>query len=953
MKPKSGFRIKTILITLLLITGLVTGDMGLVFAKNVGHAALGPKSSPDLAPGLVYLGNLGTIATKTSATELQITTEQTVNAGNDIFVALGTDPNSSLTVAVTDNAGNSYTQVELEINTGNIRTYLFGAYDVNAMPIGSKITISMSVAVTAHAAVAALFDGLTDENALDQLASSNQASSSTPASGMTGTTTQADELLIGVIGTEGPVGDSAGTWENLFLDGPRTGTTGGTDDTNISISLGYRIVSTTGTYTAAKSGITARDWAAIIGTFKMDLVVNRPRINLNATLTDFLCLPGGVSAEQSYTVSGTNLTENIHIIAPTDFKVSLSSGSGFVNELTLTQTDGNVAQTTVYVRFGKTSEGISTGNIQNLSAGATTRNIPVKGTAAPINPVNFNIMLGRPTDHSITANIITDYDAEFYIDYGDASGIYTDDAGPFTVTGSGTSPSYPITPIEIVIDGLTANARHYYRIRYRRVGITDWNLGAENSFMTQRAPGQPFVFTIISDSHLGQYGGQTADELELYRTTISNIITDNPDFHIDTGDTFAMDPSPLGSGMTDAEGSAAYYVERPFLGPLTDSAPFFFVLGNHENEEGWNFDDVFTAPDQSLAIVGMKNRKLMYPNPIPDDFYTGNTDMLDTPIGGDGYHEDYFAWQWGDALFVVIDPYHYSMTWPNDNGEGYGGEGQDGEASGDRWDWSLGIQQYLWFKQTLENSTAKYKFVFSHHVTGGSTVYGRGGKGAVELFEWGGKNADGTWGWDTHRPASEGWTLPVHQLMVDSGVDIYFHGHDHMYAYEEVDGIAYVEVPKPDDAGYTWDPYSYGYNENLYPEAQPILQNSGHLRVSVGTNQVLVEYVRSYLPGDGSNGNISHSFTVPISEPVGKLGDVNGDDAADSTDALIMLSGDAGLNIKTYCPINCGDVNKDGLVNSTDALIILSFDVGMTVPYEIEEPGCMEIITPPSGCTLP
>ena len=73
---------------------------------------------------------------------------------------------------------------------------------------------------------------------------------------------------------------------------------------------------------------------------------------------------------------------------------------------------------------------------------------------------------------------------------------------------------------------------------------------------------------------------------------------------------------------------------------------------------------------------------------------------------GDTYHEDYYAWTWGDALFVVLDPYHYSMKWPNDDGQGYGGEGQDGEASGDRWDWTLGIQQYLWLKDTLENSNA-------------------------------------------------------------------------------------------------------------------------------------------------------------------------------------------------------------------------------------------------------
>ena len=586
------------------------------------------------------------------------------------------------------------------------------------------------------------------------------------------------------------------------------------------------------------------------------------------------------------------------------------------------------------------------------SFGTVVKKLPEKimgslntaSTSSGRNGVTFEIVLGRPTDTSVTANIISDTDVELYVEYGIASGSY-----PLQ------SVTYPVTagdPIEFLLGGLPANTRCVYRIVYRTTGATEWTNGEEYSFMTQRPPGESFVFTIQSDSHFGQYGGQTADEVALYEVTIQNVIDDNPDFHIDLGDTFAMDPSPLGTGMTESEADAAYYIQRPYLAPLTHSVPFYFVLGNHENEEGWNFDDTYTPPDQSLAIVGMKYRKLYYPNPIPNDFYTGNTDPLDEPIGGDTNREDYWAWEWGDALFLVIDPFHYSMTWPNDEGTGYGGEGQDGEASGDRWDWSLGIDQYLWFKNVLETSTAKYKFVFSHHVTGGATQYGRGGQLAAPYFEWGGYNIDDTWGWDDERSSiDDRWDVPVHQLMVDNGVDIYFHGHDHIYAYEEVDGIAYVEVAKPDDAGYDWEPYGYGYNEDLYPDAIEILPNSGYMRVSVSPEQVLVEYVRSYLPGDGENGMVAHSFTVPLAEPGSTIGDVNGDEVVNSTDALIILSGDVGMDVTSFCPMNCGDVNKDGFVNSTDALILLSYDVGISVPFPVGETGCPTSVTQPPGCS--
>jgi hypothetical protein len=81
------------------------------------------------------------------------------------------------------------------------------------------------------------------------------------------------------------------------------------------------------------------------------------------------------------------------------------------------------------------------------------------------------------------------------------------------------------------------------------------------------------------------------------------------------------------------------------------------------------------------------------------------------------------------------------------------------------------------------------------------------------------------------------------------------------------------------------------------------------------------------------------------------LGDVNGDDAVNSTDALIVLSCDAGLDTSQFCPMNCGDVNDDGVVNSTDALIILSYDAEIYVPFPVGEAGCPASVTPCAGCT--
>ena len=107
-----------------------------------------------------------------------------------------------------------------------------------------------------------------------------------------------------------------------------------------------------------------------------------PTITVNGTpLIDFSSAPGIPSLEQSYTVSGSNLTANIAIAAPTDFEVSTTSGSGFGPNLILTQSGGSVPSTTIYVRFNRATTGISSGDIVHTSTGATTENVAVSGVA--------------------------------------------------------------------------------------------------------------------------------------------------------------------------------------------------------------------------------------------------------------------------------------------------------------------------------------------------------------------------------------------------------------------------------------------------------------------------------------------------------------------------------------------------------------------------------------------
>ena len=173
---------------------------------------------------------------------------------------------------------------------------------------------------------------------------------------------------------------------------------------------------------------------------------------------------------------------------------------------------------------------------------------------------------------------------------------------------------------------------------------------------------------------------------------------------------------------------------------------------------------------------------------------------------------------------------------------------------------SIGDTQYQWFKKTLDESKARYKFVFSHHVMG----TGRGGVEMAERYEWGGRDPDGTWRFDEKRP---GWEMPIHQLMVKNGVTIFFQGHDHLFARQELDGVIYQEVPNPADDTYQ------AHNREAYRSGD-IIANSGHLLVTVSQENVRVDYVRSFLPEDQAdgqkNGQIAFSYTITPESKTGR-----------------------------------------------------------------------------------
>lgn len=487
------------------------------------------------------------------------------------------------------------------------------------------------------------------------------------------------------------------------------------------------------------------------------------------------------------------------------------------------------------------------------------------------------IILGRPENTSITANITSNKESQVYLQWGEKSKTYTGK--------SNTEEASNLKPAVIKMDGLKGDKEYYYRLFFKDSKTDEFKNTQEYSFRTPRIAGEKYTFVVQSDSHLSNRGdnknkpdkgnkesksgnkgkGSSKADKEIYTKSMETMAGYKPDFIFDMGDTFLNDQVENAQYQNYETIRETSFAQRAFFDLVTRSAPLFLTIGNHEGEYGYFLD----GTDKNLTVMSTLIRKTYYPNPVPDEFYSGNRESENFV----GQPENYYAFQWGDALYVSIDPYRY-LTSEDDKG----------------WNWTMGKTQYDWFRKTLEESKAKYKFVFAHHALGKI----RGGAIVANLFEWGGYDRNGRYLFDRERP---GWGKPVQQIMKDTGVTIFFQGHDHLFARENVDGVVYQTLPKP--AEKFPDKKS---NFNSYPDCDKLL-NSGFLKVDVTPEYVQVDYYRNYFVSTGSqegNTGIVYSYTVDTGHNVKVLKSVKDD---------LNTYGSGGENNDTGKP---GKKKKDG-----------------------------------------
>ncbi len=113
-----------------------------------------------------------------------------------------------------------------------------------------------------------------------------------------------------------------------------------------------------------------------------------PNISVSTASGTIVACIGTASANpnlKQFTASGSLLTADIFVLAPANFELSTSIGSGYSSTLTLFQSGGTVAPTIIYVRSSASAAvGPISGNVVLTSTGTTTRNVAVTGTINPI-----------------------------------------------------------------------------------------------------------------------------------------------------------------------------------------------------------------------------------------------------------------------------------------------------------------------------------------------------------------------------------------------------------------------------------------------------------------------------------------------------------------------------------------------------------------------------------------
>jgi hypothetical protein len=322
----------------------------------------------------------------------------------------------------------------------------------------------------------------------------------------------------------------------------------------------------------------------------------------------------GPSAEQTFTVSGADLTANVFLAPSTNYEISESSGTGYDLPVELTQTDGTLDATTIYVRLkaGLTAGTYSGETINITSAGATPATVTCNGSVTALSPQ----LTAAPTTLTGFTYAIDNGGPSVY-QYYTLSGInLIGFTGNITVTGSTnfevsndasvwgpsatvefTSATLEPTPVFVRLKaGLAIGTYSTELVANSGGGATSVNVTCSGSV----TPPQPTVVCTVRPSHI-DLSLETSESAVLM--TLSNYSTDIAKYRLYSG---SNQYNPWDESI-DTYQSSNSYASGPFVyGTPTTSSTFWilFQRGSNNTVDATYRDRLspYSANYQTLAL---------------------------------------------------------------------------------------------------------------------------------------------------------------------------------------------------------------------------------------------------------------------------------------------------------------------------------------------------------------
>lgn len=387
------------------------------------------------------------------------------------------------------------------------------------------------------------------------------------------------------------------------------------------------------------------------------------------SLTGFTYIEGnGPSAEQSFTVSGLNLSGNIVIAAATDYEISLGSGNDFVAQtsLTLSHNNGTIEETSVYVRL---KAGLAIGNYNDeditvTSADVDDIDVTCSGsvTAQPApggDYVRISDMSQLVAGNRVILAARYNETANAYLAAANTltSGKLT--TTEFTSTMNGSDEIIPASimaaedsfywTVDVTTDGYTFTNANGDMIGYGNSGTnfvmngnkTVWTISTGISAPESLVP-EYFGFNIVnfeSDTRaMALRVTETESVLKAYST--GNMTGGEYNFFLDI---FMQGEggTPTVAAPTFEPAAGTYYETQDVtLSCVTDGATIYYSL---ESENGpWNEYEEAITVDESMTIWAYAEKEDYNDSPVVSAEYDIQAGL--TIIFNQDWEEDWHGW---------------------------------------------------------------------------------------------------------------------------------------------------------------------------------------------------------------------------------------------------------------------------------------------------------------------